>query len=225
MHPLDYPVRHSLFADHAGLAVGDALARRYRSDIHHFAAIHEDTTTAMEALAAVVEPGTRLTLMQATEPPTDQAFRVISTRTTVQMLGAGPFEPPAEQGDMVRLGEADADDMMALAELTEPGPFARNTWCMGTFYGIHIDGRLAAMAGMRLQLPDHAEVSGVCTHPDFRGRGLAQRLSQRVTADISARGRRPFLHAWADNHAAIRLYQRMGFEHRNTLCVYVLERC
>jgi predicted GNAT family acetyltransferase len=82
---------------------------------------------------------------------------------------------------------------------------------MGEFWGIRIDGRLASMAGERMRPPGHTEVSGVCTHPDFRGRGLARRLSAYVTARILARGERPFLHAWKTNEAAIGLYERLGY--------------
>jgi predicted GNAT family acetyltransferase len=95
---------------------------------------------------------------------------------------------------------------------------------MGTFRGIRIGGRLAAMAGERFRFPGHTEVSGVCTHPDFRGRGLARRLSAAVAARIEARGERPFLHAWKSNHVAISLYESLGFEIRAEVNIKVLER-
>jgi predicted GNAT family acetyltransferase len=95
---------------------------------------------------------------------------------------------------------------------------------MGRFRGARLDGRLAAMAGERMRLPGYTEVSGVCTHPDFRGRGLARRLSQIVAAAIQARGETPFLHAWATNTAAIALYESLGFAHRCSVNVAVLKR-
>jgi predicted GNAT family acetyltransferase len=95
---------------------------------------------------------------------------------------------------------------------------------MGAFIGIRIGGRLAAMAGERFRFPGYTEVSGVCTHPDFRGRGLARRLSAVVAAGIEARGERPFLHAWKINLPAIALYESLGFEIRNEVNVAVLER-
>jgi predicted GNAT family acetyltransferase len=64
----------------------------------------------------------------------------------------------------------------------------------------------------------------VCTHPDFRGRGLARTLSAAVAANIEARGERPFLHAWKSNQAAISLYESLGFELRAEVDVAVLER-
>src|SRR5579885_1812216 len=114
--------------------------------------------------------------------------------------------------------------MLALATLTEPGPFLTRTHTMGSFLGIRIGGRLAAMAGERLRFPGHTEVSGVCTHPDFRGRGLARRLSMRVAARIESRGEQAFLHAWSANRPAISLYESLGFEIRAELGVKVFER-
>jgi predicted GNAT family acetyltransferase len=64
----------------------------------------------------------------------------------------------------------------------------------------------------------------VCTHPDFRGRGLARRLSAAVAHGIEARGETPILHAWKTNRAAITLYESLGFELRTEVNVAVLER-
>jgi predicted GNAT family acetyltransferase len=70
------------------------------------------------------------------------------------------------------------------------------------------------MAGERLQPEDFVEVSGICTHPDFRGRGLAAALTRIVTQRILDEGKTPFLHAYASNTGAISVYQKLGFEHR-----------
>ena len=112
--------------------------------------------------------------------------------------------------------------MLALAQLTEPGPFLPRTHTMGRFMGIRINGRLAAMAGERMRFPGFTEVSGVCTHPDFRGRGLARRLSSIVAHAIQLRHEQPFLHAWTTNYAAVSLYERLGFTRRATVQVAVL---
>ena len=95
---------------------------------------------------------------------------------------------------------------------------------MGNFLGIRIGARLAAMAGERMRFPGYTEVSGVCTHPEFRGRGLARRLSAAVAAAIEARGEQPFLHAWKTNQAAISLYEGLGFKVRTDVNVAVLKR-
>jgi predicted GNAT family acetyltransferase len=95
---------------------------------------------------------------------------------------------------------------------------------MGTFIGVREQGQLAAMAGERFRMPGFTEVSGVCTHPGHRGRGLAKRLSAAVAASIQARGDQPFLHAWKTNTAAIALYESLGFVLRAEVNVALLER-
>lgn len=134
------------------------------------------------------------------------------------------FRPRALEHPATDLGAADADAMMELTSLTRPGPFLPGTQRLGRFVGIRIDGRLAAMAGERLKPGHWTEVSAVCTHPDFRGRGLAAQLSSLVVERILARGERPFIHAFADNRRAIRLYQALGFTTRCEMSVLGLRR-
>ena len=74
----------------------------------------------------------------------------------------------------------------------------------------------------RMLLPGWAEVSGVCTWPQFRRRGLAPLLMGRVMRGFAARGDRPFLHCFAHNTGAIALYEKMGFRRRAELALTVL---
>jgi predicted GNAT family acetyltransferase len=111
--------------------------------------------------------------------------------------------------------------MVALATLTEPGPFRRRTIELGNFYGIFDGDQLVSMAGKRMHIPGFIEVSGVCTHPDARGRGYARALMQIVIDEIEQSGRTPFLHAWHDNPAT-RLYESLGFSLTHTFDLAVL---
>jgi len=224
MDRLDRPVWASLSTHHAGLSEGTALARRFTRDVNVFASPCDDTPAALAALAALVHPGESVFLLQVPAiviPP-----ELIAAREAkgVQMLAprGTPFESAGD--DITPLGDADAPEMLALAKLTEPGPFLPRTHVMGSFLGIRSDGRLAAMAGERMRFPGHTEVSGVCTHPDFRGRGLARRLSAAVAQRIQARGDQAFLHAWKANRAAIALYAKLGFVLRAEVNVAELRR-
>jgi predicted GNAT family acetyltransferase len=223
VHVLDRPVWESLASLHAALSIGGALAKRYRHDVNLFASARDDSPAALDALAALVAPGEQVYVLQVPEIAVPSALQATKTALGVQMVATRPI--PAEGGeDIVVLGDADASEMLALAQLTRPGPFLARTHVMGMFRGIRINGRLAAMAGERMRMPGCTELSGVCTHPDFRGRGLARRLSAVVCAGIEARGETPFLHAWKDNHPAIALYERLGFRLRAEVNVAVLER-
>ena len=223
MHDLDRPVWASLTTFHAPLAEGDERARRFLRDVSLFASARDDAADTQAALAALVGPGEHIYVLQVPAIPLPSGLRAAKTGTGLQMVATRPL--PAGRDDEIEVLTAiDAPEMLALASLTEPGPFLTRTPEMGRFLGIRRDGRLAAMAGERMRFPGHTEVSGVCTHPDFRGQGLARRLSAAVTAAIQQRGDRAFLHVWSTNTPAIELYRSLGFEVRAEVNVAVLER-
>ena len=225
MHDLDRPVWASLTTFHAPLAEGDERARRFVRDVNVFASARDDSADAQAKLAALVLPGEQVYLLQVPAIAAPPALRAARTGTGLQMVATRRL--PAEGGgddEVELLSDADAPEMVSLAAATEPGPFLARTHQMGRFLGIRRQGRLAAMAGERMRFPGHTEVSGVCTHPDFRGQGLARRLSAAVTAAIQQRGDRAFLHVWSTNAPAIALYRGLGFEVRAEVNVAVLER-
>lgn len=223
MNPLDRPVWASLTTAHAHLSVGGDLARRYAPDVNRFASARDDGAAALAALARLVQPADQVYILQAPEIQIPAELTAITRALSVQMLAASPVAPADAAPDNIRtLGDQDAADMLALATLTEPGPFLLHTHRMGSFFGIRVDGRLVAMAGERFRFPGYTELSGVCTHPDFRGQGLAGRLSRHVAAAIAARGETAILHAWKNNDAAISLYEKLGFRLRCEVNVAVL---
>jgi len=206
---------------HAPLSEGTALARRFLRDVNLFASARDDSPAALAELSALVQPGEQVFIAQVPEIVVPPGLVEVKAALGVQML-ATRVPHPVPRSDITPLTEADAPEMVALAKLTEPGPFLERTNRMGRFLGIRVDGRLAAMAGERMRIPGYTELSGVCTHPDFRGRGFARRLSTAVVTDIIARGDRAFLHAWKSNHTAIDLYEQLGFEIRTDVNISVL---
>jgi predicted GNAT family acetyltransferase len=171
-----------------------------------------------------LDPGERVFVLQVPEIGALPELLPIKRAKGVQLVATKRATTDSRREEVLELTDADASEMLALARLTEPGPFLARTHEMGSFVGIRVAGRLAAMAGERFRFPGYTEVSGVCTHPDFRGRGFARLLSASVAGRIESRGERPFLHAWKDNAAAISLYQSLGFELRAEVNVAVFER-
>lgn len=201
-------------------SLGDGRARRFLPDINSFAATPDECPDSLAALAELVRPGEAgIYLLQVPPIVVPPGLSAIKQAQGVQMLATRRL---AADDDALLLGEADAAEMLALATLAQPGPFLARTHTMGRFIGLRVEGRLVAMAGERMRFPGHVEVSGVCTHPDFRGRGLARKLSAAVTADIQRRGLQPFLHAWTTNTAAIALYESLGFDRRTPVNVAML---
>jgi predicted GNAT family acetyltransferase len=224
MHLLDRPVWATLTTHHISLSEGNELARRFAPDVNLFAAARDDSPAALAALAGLVKSGETVFLAEVADIVLPPGFVTVKVAKGVQMVAtrSAKVDPPG--GDIQVLGDEDAPEMLELAQLTEPGPFLARTHTMGTFFGIRVGARLAAMAGQRMRIPGYTEVSGVCTHPDFRGRGFARCLSAAVVARIEARGDRAFLHAWKTNHTAISLYEGLGFELRTEVNLAVLKR-
>ncbi|MTV37680.1 GNAT family N-acetyltransferase [Duganella radicis] len=122
--------------------------------------------------------------------------------------GAAPQDDPAP--DAVPLQAAHAAQAVALAELCKPGPFGIRTIELGDYYGYFDGDRLMAMAGERLRAPGWCEISGVCVHPDYQGRGLARKLIGKLLRQHARRGERSLLHVMHHNPAH-QLYLAMGF--------------
>jgi predicted GNAT family acetyltransferase len=221
-HPLDRPAWHALHGPQASLAIGAGRALRYEASHAIFATTGDHAPESLAALGALIGATGPAIIIERPMLPLVPGTLVQAQRDGVQMVTSRLASPP-KACDFVALGEADAAEMLALATLTEPGPFFTRTHRLGAFIGVRREGRLIAMAGERMRPPGLTEVSGVCTHPDFRGQGLAAALMHYVAAQILARGQTPFLHAYADNASAIALYERLGFEIRCPVSVTVLE--
>lgn len=212
-HVLDNPIWSALHSLQSPLARGEGRAVRFEPDYAIFAAVGEGGAESLDALGRLIAATGPALLFGRDALPPVPGTRVEKRALGVQMVGEALVAPEPGFG-FVELGEADAAEMLALARATEPGPFFAKTHRLGRFVGVRAEGRLVAMAGERLRFDGFTEVSGVCTHPDHRGRGLAGRLMREVASGIAARGETAFLHAYADNRSAIALYERLGYRAR-----------
>jgi ribosomal protein S18 acetylase RimI-like enzyme len=211
-HPLDNPAMAALLGPQAHLAERHGVALRYPADVSPFIALPDQPgADAWADLAKLTSPaGIVATAGVAAEP--GPGWHVVMRIDGVQLVADQSVG--AHAADAVSLGPADVPEMLDLAARTRPGPFLPRTIEFGGYLGIRRDGVLAAMAGERLRPPGWTEISAVCTAPEFRGQGLATRLTLAVTAAIRNRGDTPFLHAAAENVSAIRLYSALGFQLR-----------
>jgi ribosomal protein S18 acetylase RimI-like enzyme len=219
-HALDRPVWSALTSRQAELALGGDLARRFAPEYGPFGAAAEPSPQAWAALLALSQGG--LAIVEAEPAPLPQGVRAAQESELVQMAMARLAGGAAAGLEIVPLTDADAPQMRALAELTRPGPFSTRTHRLGDFVGVRQGGRLVAMAGERMKPEGFTEVSGVCTHPDWRGRGYAAALIRVVASRILQRGETPFLHSYASNAGAIALYETLGFRLRSRMTMRVL---
>jgi predicted GNAT family acetyltransferase len=218
---LDNVPGHALTGRQRHLAVGNERALRYAPAVAPFAAMTDTTPESFDALRGLIEEHApvALTTLDAVEPP--DGFALIRHATLLQMVWQGEAPAPAAL-EHVRLTEQDVPEMLALAAATQPGPFGPRTIEFGGYLGVRREGKLVAMAGERMKVEGHTEISAVCVDPAFRGQGLAAALMKLLMATISARGETPFLHVLTSNHGAISIYRTLGFVERREMHLTVL---
>jgi ribosomal protein S18 acetylase RimI-like enzyme len=215
---------HALHTEQKHLGILGQCACRYDPAVAPFAALADHSEEALSELATLLIPDETVYVFS------DVALRCSSLATgeplrCLQMIAPGPAAEVVGSSagpQIVPLGPADADEMVALTNLAYPGFFRRRTHEMGCYFGVRIEGTLVAMAGERMALPGHHEISGVCTHPSHTGRGYAARLISRVMQENAAAGLTSFLHVAAGNTRAIELYERLGFVTRREITLQAL---
>ena len=219
-HPLDRPAWAALSTHWTQLALQEKGARRLHPDYGPFAASEDAADLAsLLPLAAVHGP---VWIVEEALPSQIPAGLRLEKHVDVLQMVATNLRAPRALPDLEELQEDDGVEMRALAQMTEPGPFAEKTHLLGRFVGVRRNGKIAAMAGERMRFPGFVEISGVCTHPDYRGEGLAAATSFEVARAIIAAGATAFLHCYPDNAPAIAAYERIGFTTRRRLTAMIL---
>src|ERR1700682_2922544 len=204
------PAWHALQTKHRHLAVSEGDACRYPAGVVPCAAVAATTSVALRQLHSLLAPGEFLWLIGGNYPHVPE-LRFEETLECLQMILPEEVVPSDPAIEIAKLSDANAAEMVALTDLAFPGFFRRRTCEMGSYYGVRSDSELIAMGGERLMLEGYSEISGVCTYPAHRGKGLAASLIWRLVRDHRRDGLVSWLHVSAANHHAIELYLRLGF--------------
>jgi ribosomal protein S18 acetylase RimI-like enzyme len=224
MPVLDAPVWHSLSGPHAHFALVKGRARRYPAQVSPFAAVEALDADALLDLAALAPGGDVVALFAPEQPLPEARWKRLMRLDGRQMVCERAVAPPAREPSP--LGPADVESILALAKRTDPGPFESRTIEMGRYKGFKDPaGRLLAMGGERMHPAGYTEVSGICTAPEARGRGLAEAIVRAVASGIQARGEIPFLHVRIGSPTeatAVALYERIGFRERRRFALEVV---
>ena len=221
--PFSNIVWHSLSGAQSHRSVGTARIRRFAPGFSQLVGAMDRDHPALQELAPFCTPGEHFYVLGWRGMP-PLGWQVDVDAEVDQLVYEHPAPEALDHRDIVRLDALHVPRMVALTELTHPGPFAERTIEFGEYYGIFDGERLLAMAGERMHAGRLREISAVCTHPEAQGRGLARRLMNRLLRFQIGRGQIPFLHVMADNTHARALYERMGFRHHQRLACRVVSR-
>ena len=215
-HLLDNAAWWALTSHQANLALGSGRARRFHPAVSVFGSVETLDGDGWRDLAAATGSDP-VALFRAAIGPVPQGWETVARGRGHQLTTDAASLVDVAAAPSRRLTIDDVPAMLALVAATTPGPFLPRTIEMGRYHGSFDGDRLVAMAGERMRLPGHTEISAVCTHPDARGNGLAAALTHTVALGIVERDERPFLHVADTNHAARRVYERLGFTERTTV--------
>jgi predicted GNAT family acetyltransferase len=218
---------NALTTGNRDIAVVSGDVSCYRPDIAPFAGMSELNDSNLQKLHEFI-PADRTVAISSLEKihHDENKWKLLQAMDVTQMVydhHIGTFT--TKNSDLiVPLTDKHISQMLELTALTKPGPFLQRTIEFGNYFGIFMDGRLAAMTGQRMHPIPYMEVSAVCTHPDFRGKGYAKALMLQVMRIILDNSFTPFLHVLTSNVTAIQLYESIGFRIRKKLFIDLIER-
>lgn len=221
--PLDNIMWSCLSGPHAKFAAGEGSVRRYAPGFSPIVGFEHPHDPDFRTLEKYCEPGD-LFYTDIWNGPAPPGWRIDRDARMWKMVWRAPAPADDAAPDAIPLRPEHASQAVELAKLTNPGPFGIRTPELGEYFGYFDGGRLVAMAGERMCADGLQEVSGICTHPDFQGRGLAKKLTLKLVHRQMRRGKTSFLHVISHNEVARGLYEKMGYRDYLETTVRVITR-
>jgi len=164
-------------------------------------------------LKDVVRP--RVAYVSAAEevlPAVARHYRVDPGPSMVRMwVDRSCFQPfPAS---VERLLPVEVNELNRLYQLGFAAWLPSTAVAEGIYFGIRVNGRLAAAAGTHVISRDArlAVVGNVLTHAEHRGRGHAKAVTSAVTAELLRFCDQVVLNVRSDNPPAIAAYRHLGY--------------
>jgi predicted GNAT family acetyltransferase len=223
-HVLDNPVWNALISGNKHLAQGTAQAKYFAQDVSPFVGLPDTTPQDFMRLYDTIPYKGLFGVVTPTEIAIPTPWKVSQQMRVLQMICEHPTAPETVHSAIIPLTKQQVPAMLALTKSTNPGPFFSNTIALGHYEGIYDGGELVAMAGQRLHPAPYAEISAVCTHPNYLGKGYATQLLLHQIHRIKVAAEIPFLHVKTDNIRAIHVYQALGFVPRREMNIYLIQK-
>lgn len=223
-HCLHNPVYNALLTGDKHLANGTATVQWYDEAVSPFVGFTANNKNGFDELHSLLPEGRKILYAIPSFITQPKGWQVQHEIKGLQFVYEGNGNFTNDSTAVQPLTTTHVAEMIALTKLTRPGPFAAKTILFGAYYGIFENGQLVAMTGQRMHPEDYSEISAVCTHPDYLGKGYASVLIQHQLQLILEEGRKPFLHVRADNERAVALYHRLGFTISRPMNFYFMQK-
>lgn len=226
-HILDNMIWNAITTGNNDIAIINGDVGCYLPDIAPFAGMKNFNDANLKKLYEFIPADRSVAISSLTKMDHDESrWKLLQPMDVTQMVYEHSVNTFTTKNSplIAPLSEEHIPQMMELTALTRPGPFLKQTIRFKNYFGIFIEGRLAAMTGQRMHPKPYMEVSAVCTHPDFRGMGYAKALMLHVMKIILENSFTPFLHVLSNNINAIELYKTIGFQTREQIFVDVIRR-
>lgn len=223
-HLLDNPIYHALNSAHGLFAKGTENVKYYEEEVASFAGLKHNSEQEFEELYKNSPAESTFVVFSHVRLTIPAQWKQLAYIDMFQFVYERDDVPTGNDALLTELDQQHVDEMIALVELTKPGPFRQRTIELSNYTGIFDKDKLVAMAGHRFNPTPYTEVSAVCTHPDHLGKGYAYTLIREQIKRILAKGEIPFLHVRNDNAGAIKLYEKLGFTNRGEMFAYVIRK-
>ena len=221
---LDNPAWNAMKNGNKNLAITGDTTGYFPKEISPFVAIPEISAQNFHLLYNAITFDSYFIFIAPHDIEIPAGWETTAYLKCLQMVLDDNAVADVDDDGLTLLTEQHIPQMLELTKLTNPGPFAERTIDFGHYRGIFDCDKLVAMAGQRLNPTPYAEISAVCTDPDYLGRGYAGKLLLNQARRIREAGEIPFLHVKSENERAIKVYEKLGFVTRKEMSFYVLRK-
>lgn len=205
------PVWSALNETHKHLSIDYKLGKFYDPEVCNFGAFPENKQTE-----STINNYAKLTddfYVVGKEKPLFDAEKINLIReVSCNQMVLKKIKEPFYKDEIIKLNESHIKEVYDLVWLVMPGYYKKQTFNLGSYYGIFKENKLVAITGERLQSNIFIEVSAVVTHPSHIGNGYAKQLVAHTTKHILKQNKVPILHVAENNKRAISLYKKIGYE-------------
>ena len=210
---LDNPIWNALQTKHQAYATGTPVIKRYPREMLPFLACQNPAASKLNDIEPWLATDEKLFIVGEI-PPLPSNWMLTKQLDCVQMVCEDQKNIFRQDVHITRISGTENDELIQLIDMVQPGYFFKDTILSGRYFGIKEEKKLVAVAGERLRIPGFTEISAVCTHPSFRGKGYAQMLVTHLIRLNHQEGTIPFLHVLENNTLAINIYTLLGFRKR-----------